>query len=270
MKGKSILLLVFGFLFISCAGMKQADQFYRKGKYDEAISACQAALKTNPQNYRALVIMGRSYYMKKEYPQAIRVLDRAYRLNPTDEVKLELGTACLTARYLDKARECFEEMTPFSRRNEVVIEKLREIDKLQQFAEKSFRKGEKRFRKGDYQTAITFYERTLDKKADHTGAKYKKLVAEGLIQYQRGGQKSLWKAIEAFGKAAAVMPDRGDVHYWLGLAYMKKDRYDFKNPIDEFQQALNLGLDKKMIKAAKKELKAIKKRKAKMDDFWGR
>ncbi len=100
-------------------------------------------------------------------------------------------------------------------------------------------------------------------------AKYQFHMAVGHRLYYKGSENALWDAIDNFAAAALLYPDRSEPHYFLGLAYNKKDKDEYANALDELKMAVALQPGSKWANAAQKEFARLDARKRKMDDFWG-
>lgn len=63
------------------SGLIEAMHSNYLGKYDEAIQACDKAIKMNPQNTDARTAKGTSLFGQSKYDEAIKAYDEAIRLD---------------------------------------------------------------------------------------------------------------------------------------------------------------------------------------------
>lgn len=78
--------LVLFLIFISCAGMKKASEFYENKNYELAITECQQAVDKDSLNAEAYLIMGKSYRALNKINQAITALETAYLIKPQSSI----------------------------------------------------------------------------------------------------------------------------------------------------------------------------------------
>ena len=77
---------------------------------DQAMGAAQAALKLNDRSARAHHILGKLYYMKRDYTAARSELERAITLDPDLDAAYTLGMTYLWLKDTARAKLLFEEM----------------------------------------------------------------------------------------------------------------------------------------------------------------
>jgi tetratricopeptide (TPR) repeat protein len=105
----SCLLILFGPFLFSCGDIfthpiprfgiggrynEGREQFTRGrgGDMDQAVSALEAVVKEDPMYRDSLTLLGRAYYRKERYQDAMQVLKRALLVNKEDEIAwLTLG-----------------------------------------------------------------------------------------------------------------------------------------------------------------------------------
>ncbi len=78
--------LVLFLIFISCAGLKKANEFYDNKNYQLAIKECQQAVDKDSLNAEAYVIMGKSYQALNKTSQAITAFETAYLIKPHSSI----------------------------------------------------------------------------------------------------------------------------------------------------------------------------------------
>jgi tetratricopeptide (TPR) repeat protein len=110
----SILLLV---LMTSAQSQLTVDEWINKsnalnyqGKYDEAILACDRAIKINPQNADARTAKGTALFGQGKYDEAIAAYDEAIRLDPKfAKAWNNMGVTLLFQKKYGEAIKAFDE-----------------------------------------------------------------------------------------------------------------------------------------------------------------
>lgn len=77
---------------------------------DRAVEEAQAALKVDERDARAHHVLGKLFYMKGDYANALRELERAVVLETDLDAAYTLGMTYLRLKQLDRAKLLFEEM----------------------------------------------------------------------------------------------------------------------------------------------------------------
>ena len=76
----------------------EADERLRYGRYDEAAAAVEPVVQKNPGDWRAQFAYGRALMGQGKLEDARRALDRAYRLQPTNEEVCISLAECMAAQ----------------------------------------------------------------------------------------------------------------------------------------------------------------------------
>jgi len=190
-----------------------------------------------------------------------------YKANPSAfEKKADVFTKM--GKY-DEAKSFYKKALINTTDSTRVLSKLDDLQTDEKTARKLLEKGIRKRETKQYEQAVVRFEKALDLKPDFKEAKYQKHIAKGLNWYKQGSKSDLWEAIMQFGQAAAIYPSRGEPHYFMGLAYNKKDRDEYTNAIDELDKAVALNPDGPFAEKARKKATEIRKRKIKMEEFWG-
>jgi tetratricopeptide (TPR) repeat protein len=148
--------------------------------------------------------------------------------------------------------------------------RLEQIKKREYKAKTLYEKGLKEFKKNALSSAGSSFTKALKEKSDFHDAKYHSLITQGRLLYKKGSPNALWDAIVAFGEAGSMEEKRAEPHYWLGMAYGKKDSRDFSNAIAHLKTALELEPNGPFAGESRKKLQEMKKQKEKYDEFFGR
>ncbi len=113
------------------------------GKGDEAMKTYQEALKMSPGNKDLLFNLGRLYFMRDDYANAVKQFTEVWKSNPEDfEVNYQVGASYLKIgeRIDKKAREIEEELLSAKTAPKAVKDaKTARIDSLRQVAGENFK-----------------------------------------------------------------------------------------------------------------------------------
>ena len=139
---------------------------------------------------------------------------------------------------LDDARVFYEKIGKISPLDSFVVHRIDSINSRSSLSSDELLEGIRLFKDYKYQTSIKHFVKSLRYKPDNIDSKYYKVMAEGAILYSKGTKKQLWDSIEFFGNAMMYRPDSGEPHFYLGMAYEKKDRHEFVNAIEHYRLAL--------------------------------
>ncbi|MCK5740104.1 hypothetical protein KAH55_13010 [bacterium] len=112
-------------------------------------------------------------------------------------------------------------------------------------------------------------EVALKAKPDHKDAQYYHALSQGALLYLRGSKTQLWDAISEFGTAMTLRPDSGEPHYFMGMAYEKKNRNEFDNAIEEYQTAIQKEPEGWFVKSSQQKIKKLSKTRNVLRKFWG-
>jgi len=93
-------------------------------------------------------------------------------------------------------------------------------------------------------------------------------IEKGKNHHKKGHKNGQWDAIQSFAKAAALIDTLGEPYYWLGQAYEKKDEMDFELPLESYDKALALYLERDMRFKTNSARLALLNRKKTYEDFW--
>ena len=94
------------------------------------------------------------------------------------------------------------------------------------------------------------------------------LIAEGRILIRKGNKNGIWDAIEKFSQASSLLPNDGEPHYWIAIAYTKLGDTDFDLILESYEKSLSLNLDNDLRNKVEKNYDIAKSRKQKLDSFW--
>ena len=188
---------------------------------------------------------------------------RLHVLRRTADLYFNLGR-------LDPAKERYSQILQSEKDTSGVRERIHEIDDLIHRANGWFSKGMKSYRESRFKTARSHFDQALELKSDFDDAAYFGWMSEGRVLMSRGSQRALWDAISAFGKASGIRPQSAEPYVHMAQAYERKDDDEFVNAIDAYETALKLDPEGPDAPFITKRLDIVKKRKEKLDKFWGR
>ena len=245
----------------------------RAQKLDEATSFLQTALKANPQNAEAHVLLGSVQLLKNQPDQAVQSFQTAIEQQPRNAVGYQaLADFYIRNKKLSEAQKAVDAGLQVNPDNFTLRLALAGILEL----------------KGDYEAAIAEYEKLLkldsgsmivannlasllseyrtDKasidRANSLAAVLRKSDVPsfketlGWIDYLRGDYASATGLLE---QAAAALPNRPLIRYHLGMSYIGGGQ--MSKASEQLKKALELtpdeGLEKKIREAQQKTEKSI-------------
>ena len=88
----------------------RASAYLEEGKFPEAKSAAEKALRPGPTNVRAEYVIARAFFEEGKYEEAKEHLEKAVVASPTLEIGYALGATYLNLKDLTRARLLFDEM----------------------------------------------------------------------------------------------------------------------------------------------------------------
>lgn len=255
--------------------------YRHEGQLDSAIQSFQTAWqirpesKTTPLAKKELVgtrIIWADTLLAREKPQAARdELLAVIDLDTTHVPALQrLGNYYFHFGLLDMAVEYYQKALSVDPGAAESQQKMTEIETRTAAAEKASAAGIASYQKYRYRKAVKSLEKALAAKPDHRTAKYYLAMSRGSILFQQDSKSRLWDAIAEFGKAMAVRPESGEPHYFMALAYEKKEKEEFENAIEEFQIALEKEPNGWFANHARKKLKKLIKTRDILKKFWGK
>ena len=252
------------------------DAYMHLNSLDSAITFYQKLVFQRPEKsiysaklYDAYVQCG-DKLAQKDPGKAFSCFDQAQALLPDKPQAFEKkGDALFLLKRYNQARVEFLKSAERNSDSASVRIKLAKIDSISNLAAQFYQSGLKLAAKNRYVAAKKDFERALEMKPDHKEAKFQMHMAAAKRLYNKGSVNALWEASDNFASASLLYPDKAEPHYFLGLAYNKKDKNEYSNAMDELQRAVELQPESKWGKAAKMEAQRLSARKKKMDAFWG-
>ena len=202
---------------------------------------------------------------------AIAIYNKAYNLNKNDsEISLGLAQAYTEHGLLSRALDLLDKAGRGGREKNRVEELKTEIEKRRTIAESNYVKGKKAYDDNNIKSAKKYLDIAISNNRDSDDIRYYSFMSNGLFLYKKGSRWQIWDAIVEFGKAAEVRAEEAEPNYYLALGYLKKDDKDFESVFSYYEKALELDTDGIFTSKIKKELDKQRKRKKKLDEFWGK
>lgn len=255
-----------------------ARAFLSKGELDSSLAAVEQAIALAPeiQAYqqtllKVIVGQGEKAFADKDFFKSLKWYKKAAEIAPTDmAVQERIGDIYVALGWHDKAFETYQSVAVRGQDSLRIVGKIANLKNEKGQAEELYLLGMKEMKRKRYKKAKKYFSEALKLKPDYTDAKYQRYIADGLILSKKGSVTALWDAIEQFGYASTLKPDSGEPHYYMAIAYHKKDRREYDNAIREYETAAKVEPNGKYAKAAAKKAKELRALKKKMKAFWGK
>lgn len=252
-----------------------ADAYFLKGqafvkldKLDSAVVAMENANQLMPEkdSYKqglaqVGILKGDNFLGQKKYRQAVEEYETAAKWYPTLLLYEKIGDTYHTWGKYDQALASYQKAEVLPGDNLNVRIKIDQIKQASLESERCYNDGLKLMKEGQFPKAEQLLAQAIKLKPDHIEAIYQHHMAKGLLLHQKGGLNNLWDAIAEYGLAASLKPDRGEPHYYMGLAYDRKDRKEFDNAISEFEIAIQKEPNGPYVEIAKKKIQECMERK---------
>jgi len=254
-----------------------SDAYLQLDVLDSAVFVVERQARLQPENQKTVKKLYRLYLAQGEHalsddPKKARlVFAGAAELIPERAAAFEkMGDAFFLQKQFVKSRTQYQAALQRHADSTSVQKKLAAIDSLQNLANVAYEHGMTFLKANKYDAAKSEFAKALEITPFWKEAKYQFHMASGMRLYKKGSVNALWDAIDNFATASLLHPDRAEPHYFLGLAYNKKDKDEYANALDELHKAVQIEPESKWAKAAKKEAKKIVARKKKMEAFWSK
>jgi len=144
---------------------------------------------------------------------------------------------------------------------------LIELETSNEEAVKIFKEGMELYNSGYYYESVESFEKSLKLQPDNIEYKYMASLSKGRHLVKKGSVGSMWDAIKALGDANYIKPNEIEPVFYTALAYEKKDKKDYDNPIKFYEQASKLAPESELGKQSLVKAKELKETKIKMEKF---
>ncbi|NWF72919.1 MAG: tetratricopeptide repeat protein, partial [Nitrospirae bacterium] len=143
------------------AKVQQAYALYRKGQLAQAQTLFEEVLRTHPQHYYTLHLLGVIAFQTKHYQRALQLIDDAIRIQPNDATfYLNRGNALMALRQLDAALASFD--------TAIVLKP--------DFSEAYFNRGNALMELGQFDAALASYDHAIALQPDFGEAHFNKAL----------------------------------------------------------------------------------------------
>ena len=229
-----------------------ALEFYKQGKYKEAIDVFSTILEHDEGNAEVYNNMGLCYAKLNDFEQAEKAYNKSIELNPTipqayinlsdlyyknNELGNSIGTLergtyemednMVLAHML--ARVYLED----SRYDMAIVELEKVLDKEPENYDAYYDLGRVYFELGDYEAAISNFENVIEYKEDNEFLYY-------YLAQSYEGNNEIDKAISNYLKAVTVNTKFAVAYKKLGVLFMARN--DFEDAIEYFEDYKNLDI----------------------------
>jgi len=254
------------------------DCFLNMNKFEPALDAYKKAVILNPnlnnikENIKQIQLkISQKYISEKDYKSALKILNNIIKTDPNNiDANYRLGILYKENNSPEKAKVYFDKIIKTDPDNKKALDELKLLSVKEDESEKYFKEGKEFYDWELYYQAYEEFEKSYQLKPDFKDAEYFMHTALGRVYYNNKDISDLWKAILEFGYAMAIYPEKAEPHYLMGMAYQKKDKKDFKNPIEEYEKAIELEPNSKIAKLCKEKINQLFKTKEKTEKFWGK
>lgn len=179
-----------------------------KREYGESLNLFKRALRTDPKNEEAYNLLARDYLVTENMSQAIVILRQCQSEIPESiACPYYLGTIHLEKKDYDRALHYFTQITDYNPGQTKILETI----------------GEIHIKKNDFQKALEIFHQLSQQEPDVLASQ----MRVGLLYYQLGKTD---EAIVEFLKINEKFPSSDRANYFLGLLYLEKKQYDRAYP----------------------------------------
>ena len=252
-----------------------AGSYYSLGNLDSSLIWYQTLKSTsvrdtvfaNEKLARVYIGLSEKLVDEGEYYKAIKVLKSSLACDPaSNKTRLLLGNVCQQAGLHEQAAEWYRSIENTAD-SLTVRDKLSALQATRENASTLLENGIALKNAEKYSKAEKEIEKALAFKPDYKEAKYQLYIVKSLQLYRKGKKSGLWEAIENLGLAATLFPERAEPHYYMAMAYNKKDRDEYDNALGELKLVMEKEPDSKFAKLASAKVTELEKRRKKMNDF---
>lgn len=217
---------------------KKADHHASKAEIEQALNDAKTSLEKDPQNFEALVLLGKIHSTKKDSKTALNYYRRALALNKESEelysllareyleikdqgMALKTLNACMNE--ITEALGCMYYTATIHLSSENYDESLKYFSMIYQLNPENPKLlqaiGDIYIKKKKYAKALEIFTQLKQMEPDDM-AHY---IRSGLIYFET---KDFDKAVEEFEFVLQKYPDSDRINYFMGVLYADKKQYD--------------------------------------------
>ncbi|RLG22068.1 hypothetical protein DRN72_03100 [Methanosarcinales archaeon] len=191
--------------------LSQADELYKQGKYEEALSLYKNILSTNPNDVYALYAKGNCLYKMGDFFGAIESYQKALELDPQNYVIMNnLGNAYYAINEYEEAVYYYEKAVEI-KEDEKILENLIKAQNAMGDTEGAYKtlellnairlpryleEAKSAMEGGDYEEAVYYYEKAVEIKEDPM-VWYELSLAQYLTGDVDGAEESIKNAVSS-------------------------------------------------------------------------
>lgn len=262
-----------------------SESFRRTKALKEAMQTIDLAKKRNilgpginEETAQIYSAMGSRAVEEKRPRSAVRLYGLAHEFSPENtEILQRLADLNFNLGRTQDARKQYALLIQSKADTTGFTKKLAQIDQQEKSAQTHLKKAVAAYKKNHLKTAKKHIHKALKQTSDNIDILYyqqmiegRQLYEAGKHVYKKGAMKKIWDAIVAFGTAAQYREKAAEPHYYMGLAYEKKDKSEYVNAINAYQKALDLDPGSRFAKTCKARIRALQAHQKKMEKFWGK
>lgn len=252
--------------------------YWEKGVLDSAQLAAETAFRLAPEEVAVRSHLAELYSHRAEQASiagdlrtVLHFAKQAQATLPDHALYLErLGDIYAQLGRHDQAIEYYQQISADSAVQSRSKSKQDSLHSLNVQAQAEVEKGLQLYQRKSWSAAANRFARARELKPDYDRARYYFHLASGQSLNRKGLDNQLWEAIEHFGLASSIFPDRGEPHFWMATAYHKKDAKEYQNAISEFEMCAQVEPEGPFAKQAREKAAELRAHQNKMQDFWGR
>lgn len=171
---------------------------------------------------------------------------------------------------LDDAKLYYVKIITLSPSDTIAMNQIESIQSRSISSAQELATGIALFKDYKYLSSVIHFERSLSYKPDNVDAIFYKALAQGAHLYNKGSNKQLWDAIELFGIAMTHRPTSGEPHFFMGMAYEKKDRREFDSAIEQYRLAIEKEPDGYFNAFCSKKIEELTTLRDRLQNFWNK
>ena len=215
------------------------------------------------------IMLGDSLVNTKDLYKARQEYLYAFELDTSNTTCLKkLGDLYYNMGRLDDSKTFYERLITQIPSDTHSLGKLDSIQVRSELSTVELQKGINLFEAYNYSKSLEHFEKSLSYKQDNIDSKYYQSLTNGAILYNKGSKKQLWDSIEHFGKAMMYRPNSGEPHFYMGMAYEKKDRREFDSAIEQYKLAIQKEPDGYFNNYCQKKIRELTTLRDRLNKFW--
>ena len=194
--------------------IRQANQLYEAGEYNDAIAAASRAIQLSPDNPMGYLARGNAYRGNKDYDRAIADFDAAIAIAPTFG-NAEMASLATFGAYQGRASTYLQKQQPHRAITDYSVAIALDPDNPEPHLWRAIAYHDI----GDYDSAIADFDAAIALNPDD--AEFYRM--KGVALREKGEYE---RAIANLEKAIALAPNSATVYVSRGLTYSRQGKHD--------------------------------------------